>query len=372
MGGAGQGNPAAQQAGQPQQPNQQAPPIDPRDGEQMLVMSGKAFKIPEFSGKESQEKIELWKDRAHKSLSSSGLMRAGRETEAVSYVTYVFKDVAYEWFKRAERETPEIALDVNEFWRQFDQRFVKRQTDSQKALLRETLKQKANESVRDFSDRCFNTQVLLWKDKPAEMKALQSYKMILDDEARSHFVGGCKPAIKQALDERYPDITDLKSATQIAILTETALSKTSAVETCETEVAAVTPKVKPKAPAAETKKEPTTEKAADPMEQLVNALSRVVGTTGGRGRAQQGRGRARGRARTRGRGAGPANGTCFLCNQPGHWARNCPRRGSQQQPAPAQGRGRGYNQIGYQSAGQMYGAYAVEEVGTGHQDPYFF
>lgn len=331
---------AAQQVAAAIQPNNAA------------VMMRRAIEVPVFTGDFQKDKITASEfiARANEAQQVGNV----QDDNMLQYIKLRLQGKAWTWIENGTEANTNWATQWPEFKIEFCRRWAESSTVSEKVLLRKSLYQKTQEGVQDFYDRVIHAENVLQRENPNKNQA--GYRTMFDSNCLFNFLSGLKPEIHERVIAIGCDTLAIALANSIRAekaLFDTKKKKdglTSAIEQIEE--------------AAKTTLEP------EQFQNLSQTLSSMkIYERGGRGR---GRGRGRGFGRggqqgyqgqtyrgrggyNRGRGNynnGPFRGQCYRCDEFGHRAQDCPKRGTQ---------GQGQGQVLASSNGNGQDAFAIEQ-----------
>ena len=275
------------------------------------------LKIPTFSGKENRGAVAAFILKAQTAIAAAGL--ENRPVEAAGYFAHALKGQAFEWFAIRTDTQPELRQDYEALLQAFKDRYLVPLTVTDLQDLKKELKQKEDENVMDFKDRCAYVQKLEMEEIPAADRAVPLFATTRDKYTLQKFLEGLRADIKTPLLQQAAQCENLDDYLAIAKDIEISLNKKKGDKmTTMGEVAQVnTDKLT---------KEDETKCSLQDVKRAVEEIQTLVVRGRGRGFMNRGRGTQAGR----GMNSQRRGNNCFFCGIPGHWARDCRKRQTMQ------------------------------------------
>ena len=332
-----------------------------------------AFKVPAFTGLETRVQVETFLQKIEACIARIQDAPPGanqgqiREVERKKARTFImgFQDRAHTWVKKWKRENPDQVENYDVLVQAFKDRYLTtpRMTDVNEQMT--SMKQKQDETVEDFFDRCHEVACTLmdYDNTPQAIRADDNFKRARDRFLINAFVTGIKPAYKEKVaqhaNKTAQELLDesklieaaykanMKGKNEKFFKKKGAPEKGKKLAEIETEE-------------HEEEENEDEEEEKGEITQLLEEIRKFGGFQRNRGnfRGRGGRGRGRGRGgrsfnnnnnngpRGRGRNGSTAPFTCDLCNQYGHGVRWCPQLAQMKRQRQTQGQVNEVNQQG--------------------------
>ena len=136
---------------------------------------------------------------------------------------------AGEWISTLQSSRSSALEDYQKFKQLFTKRFRVKATLAQKADLQQSLKQKTDDTVLRFRDRCTNASYILFDDQPEDEEGKRKLNQSRQDWSNLQFVTGVLPPIRAHIVSTGADTTD--AILEAACNAENSLKSSQPVDT---------------------------------------------------------------------------------------------------------------------------------------------